>query len=176
MHSFMCVWCTRHVMAWVNAEAVEDTGVPAIILGLICLRWCLTDRGVRLVPSKPQRSSCSHLTVCGNLFIYILILLIFIYVSVWVCLLVCVCISSTPLEPSSSGSDTCRKNRVAGRTGITSVPLLLAEKPQRRDDPCSIAKGDRPVLRIGIPQRHSFKIQASALSPSWDNPGAGVSN
>lgn len=118
MQSFLCVLCTWPVMAWVNAEAVEDTGVPAIILGLICLRWRLTDRGMRLVATKPQRSSWFHLTVCGDLFIYILILLFFIYVSVWVCLLVCVCTSLTPLETSSSGSYTCRKKRVAGRTAL----------------------------------------------------------
>lgn len=90
-------------------------------------------RGMKLVASKPQRSSCFHLTVCGDLFIYILILLIFIYVSVWVCLLVCVCTSSTPLETSSSGSYTCRKKRVAGRTALPEcAPAPGWEIPKER--------------------------------------------
>lgn len=123
----MCVWCIRMWWRGWMQRPVEDTGVLAVILGLICLRWRLTDYGVRLVASKPQRSSCFHLTVCEALFI----LLIFIYVSVCVCLLVCVCASSTPLEPSSLGSDTCRKKRVAGRTDSTRVcPCCWLRNPK----------------------------------------------
>lgn len=93
---------------------VEDTGVLAIILGLVRDDVLLTvEWGWWLASPRDPPVSIFQ---CVEIYLFT-----YLFTHFYLC--VCVCTSSTPLEPSSLGSDTCRKKRVAGRTGITRVCL-----------------------------------------------------